>query len=132
MTKTYQNRKFKSHDISLAAYIFNNIKTELEKLNNGAYFITITNVVINAAGKIVYFENKGVFKIGGGIDEQIKQKQQINNKIAKLMDKTVSFEPATQNGKMVAYLISNTFGYRNGENITVINHKAEWKSIDEQ
>ncbi len=109
-----------------------NLEPELTKLDNGDYFLIVTNVVITSKGKIVYFENDGIYKIGGGADDT-KWKKEIDNKISTIMNSSaISFEPARLNGKPVNYVISNTVGYANGQNIEVRDHKVKWYRIKEQ
>ena len=125
--------KIKSNDKSLADYLIRNLNSEFEQLADGKYNMIIGNVVINSQGKVVYYENKGIQKLGSDVDDAATNKKPIINKIEALLnDKNLEFSPAIYRGKPVDYLITNTIGYRNGESIVVKKHKMHWDSIEEQ
>ncbi len=124
--------KIKAKDKSLADYMVRNLKPEFEKLADGEYNLIISEVVIDKNGKVVYYENNGIQKIGADVDEKETNKKPIIDKIEELLsDSKLVFEPATLNGQPVDYLISNTIGYTGGD-IVVKDHKLQWTSIEEQ
>lgn len=124
--------KIKAKDKSLADYMVRNLKPEFEKLADGEYNLIISEVVIDRKGKVIYYENYGIQKIGADVDEKVTNKKPIVDKIEKLLsDGSLAFTPASINGKPVDYLISNTIGYTGG-NIVVKDHKVQWTSIEEQ
>ena len=124
--------RIKAKETSLADYLVKQLTPVMEQQADGAYNLIISNVIINAQGKVVYYENTGIQKIGEDVDEKSTNKKLINNKIeAILKGNNLQFIPATYNGKAVAYLISNTIGY-SGTAVVVKNHKVIWKSMEEQ
>ena len=125
--------KIKTNDKSLCNYVMRNMETDFSKLENGEYFFVVCNVVVNSKGKIVYFENQGIYKVGGGADET-KWKKEIDKKINGIVSSSaIDFKPATLNGRPVNYLISNTVGYTNGKTtFKVKDHKVSWYRIEEQ
>ncbi|PZF73838.1 M56 family metallopeptidase [Taibaiella soli] len=125
--------------------LFKFIKSDMGKLPDGDYVISVTNPVIDEQGRLVYFEesvNKQgiaytVDDIAGkpGITanpKDLEKTDQIENSAADainkridfyLSDESLKFTPATQHGKVVASTTSNLFGFM-GLNVTVKNHQA--------
>ena len=107
---------------SLEDCVMKNVKAELEKLDDGEYFITIGDIVVDANGTIAYFDNQGVFRTGGGMDEHNLQKKNIDSKITDLMYSSPAYIPARVNGKRVPYLVNDG----NGWTFTVKDHSLQW------
>ena len=124
--------KIKAKETSLADYLVKQLTPIMEQQADGEYNLIVSNVIINTQGKVVYYENTGMQKIGAAVDEKETNKKLINDKLeALLKGNNLQFIPATYNGKAVAYLISNTIGY-SGTAVVVKNHKVIWKSMEEQ
>ena len=124
--------KINAKEASLADYLVKQLTPIMEQQADGEYNLIVSNVIINTQGKVVYYENTGMQKIGAAVDEKETNKKLINDKLeALLKGNNLQFIPATYNGKAVAYLISNTIGY-SGTAVVVKNHKVIWKSMEEQ
>jgi len=67
--------RIKAKEISLADYLVKQLTPMLEQQADGEYNLIISNVIINAQGKVVYYENTGVQKIGADIDEKSTNKK---------------------------------------------------------
>ncbi len=128
--KNIQPPVLRSSCKNLAVYIMQNAKKEMETLNDGKYFFIISDVVINAKGMVVYFDDQGIFQVGVEIDKQPKSKQIIDNKINDLMNDAPLFEPAKVNNAPASFLINSvtcfSYGYDNGWDFTVKDHKIIW------
>ncbi|MFI5196911.1 MAG: M56 family metallopeptidase [Chitinophagales bacterium] len=121
---------FKSTYKSHIDFIIRNAEKEICELDNGEYSLLVEDVVIDEKGKVVYFDNNGVFQNGKDIDAQKAQKQKIDNKIDDLMNKAPLYEPASANDKPVPFLINSlscfTYGYTYGWEFTIKDHKIVW------
>jgi hypothetical protein len=121
--------KIKSKHKNLPAYLHAGIQDEVKKLDSGKYFFWIENVVVDEKGKVVYYENNGVFQMRKDIDLQKQRKETIDKKIASLLDEA-TFEPAQLDGKPVPYLIPSIhsfyYGYEVEQDLIINNHKVIW------
>ncbi len=128
--KNVEPPALKSNYKNLAVYIMQSSKKEMAALDDGKYFIDVADVVIDAKGRVVYYDNQGVFKIGEDINKQIKRKQDIDNKITSLMNSAPLFEPARFNNTPVAFLMNSvtcfSYGYNTGWDFTVKGHQIIW------
>jgi len=128
--KNVEKPMYKSANKNLVSYIIQNAKKEMETLDDGNYFILIEDVVIDSKGKIAYFDNQGLGQVGADIDKQAEKKQNIENKISDLMNNAPALKPAHVNSTPVPFFINSitcySYGYNNGWDFTVKNHKITW------
>jgi hypothetical protein len=106
--------------VKVSSFIFNMLKSDLQKLDDGSYIIAINNPVISKEGMLVYYEFKGLQKVTttkapagkkhtgrGTYYEAVKTtvsdkdipatlKITINNEVQKLLDHMPFFNPAYQ------------------------------------
>ncbi len=90
---------------SLRKFIISKLADQLKKLPDGAYDLNIRDVVIDASGKVVYYDYKGFerfqFGPGGNVPIPAKLQKEINNQIEKTMDNVPAYIPATYHNKNV-------------------------------
>lgn len=96
---------------SLQRYLYAGLQPYLEELNDGAYYLDLTDVLVDATGKIVYYnfnglqtwnarnvsDNKPVPKVI--LDASLRKK--INNTVETLLKNAPAYTPATHHGKKV-------------------------------
>ncbi len=125
--KNVTKPEMKGKYTSIAAYLLQNARKEFEQLADGDYFILISKVVVDEKGKVVYFENEGIFQDKEDMDKQPRQKKLVDKKLNALMDDAPVSIPASCDGKPVAYLIDYlftfTYGYESPSFLTVKEHK---------
>lgn len=105
-------------------YLFTELKTELDKLEDGGYVLNIDRMVIDDKGNLAYYENKGIELLKLPIDKNpiLKEdtKETINTRLTDMLNNSVKFKPAQQNGKPVNVRLSLPM-----YEIVVKNHKAQ-------
>lgn len=112
---------------SIVEYLLNNLKSELEKLDDGGYRLGINNVVLDQKGKIVYYEYSGIVTASDTIpDEKLPKANkevsaEVGRKIGPLLNNYPARNPAHLNGKGVPFLLYYTPEFLNI--FTVKNHK---------
>ncbi len=117
-----------SKENGLAARIMKEIQKEVEQLEDGEYFILISDVVVDKGGRVAYYENKGILKNGVGDGFELKNK--IDEKISSMLQQSTTYTPANLNGSAVACyyrsLFPDTYGYGGYTEIEVRNHTVKW------
>jgi len=112
---------FQGKEKSFSEYIFNSVRTELAKLEDGEYFIHVAYPVVDREGRLVYYENEGVTASGNRtIDGALKQ--MIDNKVVEALDNAPKFKPATLKGKAVNWY--DVWAVQLGYRIMIKNHTA--------
>ncbi|MBS1587521.1 MAG: M56 family metallopeptidase [Bacteroidetes bacterium] len=95
---------------SLDEYLFARLRPELNKLENGTYIYNIDRMVVSAAGKLAYYEPRGLEIYMSPEEHQPKLDkglvQNINQKLAEAIAAPLNFKPALKNGKPVNVRIS--------------------------
>ncbi len=114
---------FSGKDKDLSNYLFNSAKRELDKLEDGEYFIHISYPIVDKKGNLVYYENKGLqtSNINTVVDKSIKLA--IDNKLTEALDNTPKFKPAELDGKPVIWY--DAWGIELGYRIIVKDHNAK-------
>lgn len=123
-------------DIKLCTFIFQSLKSSLERLDDGYYVPDITNAIIDSSGKLIYWQFSGIkqFYVSRGTakynysdlpmaDSSIppQLQSQLKHETTALLEHL----PQTTPGK-VGKLVGNVTGYlfSKGNYIEVRNHKA--------
>lgn len=105
-------------------YLFAQLKTELDKLEDGGYVLNIDRMVVDDKGDLAYYENKGIELLKYPVDNPTALKEDnrkaIHTKLNDMLDKSVKFKPAQQDGKPVNVRLSLPM-----YEIVVKNHKAQ-------
>ena len=98
----------------LKEYLLANMGKEIAQLQDGEYFMTLSNIVANKAGAVVYFELDGITQtitnesgvtFSVTIDEKLVKR--FEEKIAKLLTDAPRYPPATYDGEAVNCIIDN-------------------------
>lgn len=102
---------------ALEDYLFRELKEELNKLPDGDYSLVVDNVVVDGAGKLVYYE---YHEMKGNIPEKFRKS--IRSRLDTLMVKAPPFRP----GQVVSHQNSIVFTDITTKNyiIQVRKHKA--------
>lgn len=113
-------------DKGLKEYLLTSLKDELKKLKDGNYYLTLSNIIIDEKGGIVYFDYGGISASEFG-EKNVKtptmgQEQQdvFARKIVHLLHNAPKHIAATVNGEYVPSLMNNAdfwnpFIIKNGE-----------------
>jgi hypothetical protein len=109
---------------SFDEYLFTNLKTELDKLDDGAYAFNVNKLVVDDAGNIAYYEAEGISVFMNPHDKKVLIREdlrhEINNKLIASLEMSVKFKPALKDSKPV-----NTRLNTNKYMIQVSGHKAQ-------
>lgn len=98
----------------LREYILTNMKKEIKKLNDGEYTITVSDIILDKKGNVVFFKYGGVHEMVKGkdnvkhptlIDQKINER--IARKISSLFDDAPAHNPAVFNSTEVYGLIED-------------------------
>ncbi|WP_276132567.1 M56 family metallopeptidase [Polluticoccus soli] len=100
-------------------YIFKNIKTDLEKLDDGTYFIFTFQTIIDKKGKVVYNHTSQI-NIDGNSPER-KDYSTLNRKISEVLSKGSNFTPVKREGTAVVFRWNNLFSV--DDLFTIKGHK---------
>lgn len=109
--------QFPTEDGSLNKYIFKNCLKEMNALNDGEYMISISDVVVDKSGKIVYYSTPVLSDEGpqpAGVQAAIVAKA------IDLLDHAPLCKPAVKDGKYVLATLSDRFDC----DVQVRNHVA--------
>ncbi len=106
---------------TLERYIVRGVSAELNKLPSGVYYLYVSNVVVDAKGKIVYYEYDGLTSERNRTKVPADIKSAVEKKIDPLMNAAPAFKPGRINGKAV---IVRTDIMLSLFKIVVKNHKA--------
>ena len=107
---------------SLEQYVFNQLKPELDKLDDGSYNISAFNVVVDEKGKLVYYETSGIQPVQN--KQIIKQeiKDRIDKSLFKALNNSMKFKPAVLKGEKVNSIIDLQLSGKH--QIVVTDHNA--------
>ena len=109
-------------------YLFNALKDDLDKLEDGGYALQVDKMVVDYDGKLAYYEVEGL-RISMSSYERwplIGQdlKQSIDNRLKKILSEQIRFKPAVKDGKPIN--VRTTPG---SYEIIVKDHKARLAQI---
>lgn len=115
-----QNGRYKKksalNDQALKEYLLHNMAKEIKKLDDGKYRLSVSDVVINEEGLVVYFEFDGLYKIlkTDGVRNNIaempeKQQKLFAQKVATLINSAPKHEPAIYEGTKVNSLMGSNY-----------------------
>ncbi len=114
--------------------LLQNIAHDCERLDDGEYFLLVTDVVVSTKGEIVYFNNQGIFKDMGDISKQSELKNKIDTKIETLMENAPTLEPALLNNQAVPIYMGSIspfyYGYKSHPDLIIKDHKIMWRITD--
>lgn len=114
--------QFPAGDGSLTKYLFNNCLKEMSALNDGDYMITVDEVVVDKAGKIVYYSRPFLSDKGpqpAGVQATIITKAKY------LLDNAPLCKPAMKDGKYVLATLTDRFDC----DVLVKNHVASLNKL---
>ncbi len=103
-------------------YIFDGMKKELDKLDDGMYFVRLSYLIIDKNDRVAYYSNDGIVpqNIKKPLDEATKAK--LKNMLGALTEQSRGFRAGTLNGQAVnAYL---AWGFNMHNKIVVRDHNA--------
>lgn len=109
---------------NVEAYLFANLKSTLNNLDDGFYVFHLDRLVIDQDGNIAYYEKPGLDIYMGESEKRptisADVKQLIEQKLIELLDGNLKFKPAIKDGKPI-HARMPTDKYQ----IIIKNHKAE-------
>lgn len=116
---------FNGKENSMEEYIFHSLVPALNKLPDGQYSFSITNMVVDKNGKLVYYQLNDFgtdwsMKDNASIPDDVKT--EINQRAQNALENDVSFKPAMLKGKKVNAVTSLWFGGKH--KIVVSDHVA--------
>lgn len=115
-----QKPVFLGKDKSMSIYLLNSIRSEMEKLEDGEYYVNVNNSIIDEKGNLAYYEVEGVKAYDIKIVKSVKEA--IDSKLRDAIENAPKFKPAELNGKAVVVdFEAIVFGYR----VIVKNHNVE-------
>jgi hypothetical protein len=119
---------------NLLDYLLQNITKDCARLDDGEYFLLVMDVVVSTKGEIVYFNNEGIFKNMGNMDDQVEIKKRIDTKIETLMENAPTLEPALLNNQPVTIYMGSVspfyYGYKSQPDLIIKDHKIIWRITD--
>lgn len=115
---------------AIRLYLLDNMKDELKKLDNGKYWLGITNVVVDKNGDIVYFDYSGLqtespmIKNVGTNNIDLVLQAKISKKVSRLLLEMPRHAPGVSNGREVNSVIDglefwNLFEVKDGRLISL-------------
>jgi hypothetical protein len=125
-----------SKENGLATHILTALSSELCKLDDGNYFILILDVVVDAKGTMVYYNNEGIFRTG--TDTEINNRTRVNTLIDKVLEDAPVYKPAKLKGVPVPAHYYTIFpasfgselqsvGIQSNFDFSVKNHRISWQ-----
>lgn len=111
----------------LPSLLFAQLRKQIEALPDGDYMFNLMNLVVDPAGKLVYFDMGGIYPNEQSIkDPKAAQLIEAINQSGErfLNEATLDFLPGTKNGKPV--LCMTTAGFNLSRMVHVRNHNATY------
>jgi hypothetical protein len=122
---SYIRAVFNGTENTLEQFLFEQLKAELNRLDDGIYQIRASNVVVDDKGKVVYYNLQGLepmYMPGKNTVITDGLKAEMMSRISKLLEGPVNFKPAIKDGKSINSVI--TIGLNPTPRIVVRDHVA--------
>lgn len=100
-------------------YLFENIKKELERLDDGTYVLFTFQIIVDKTGKIVYNHTSQIYLHGNSPVR--KDYSALNQKISEIIGKGGDFTPVKREGNPIVYRWNNLFSAN--DMFTIKDHK---------